>query len=607
MYVGGYIEPELDDFDDTYLVGDGISWKPGDEVEYEEDPIVIQEAVQHLPKASSIRPSEFTEFAFWMPTHNKDNPGGENGLGHDRFTFSGRRHMRTIYDTNADHILLMCGRQVEKSTCLGNLALCYMSLVPGFLTLYVSPSATQSKVFSNDRVKTPIETSPLLKRFTTHMLSQNILEKQFVNYSKITMRYAFLNADRARGIAAYLLELDEFQDILADNVPVIEQGLSHAPDQWRRFLYAGTPKSLDNNIEKHWSTLSTMNEWAVPCTCTGGEGGRYWNILCEKNIGRKGLICANCGALLDPMCDDAQWAAQVKMNPPKVIFEGYHISQLMVPWRKWHDILNDYANYPRAKFYNEVLGLSYDEGMRPLTTHHLESACNKSLSMSKVQQYRPMSYGQPVYAGIDWGTGEHCYTVICLGTYVDMKFRVFFWHRFIGEETEPDVQLKRIVELVNFFNVRLIGADYGGGFAMNHHLVRAFGQQRVHQFQYVARSAHKMKYDTKFGRWKASRTEVMSDIFNAIKRKQLEFPRWEEFREPFAQDMLNIFSEYNENLRMIQYKHVLDKPDDSFHALVYCMLASHLMRPRPDIFVPRQEVKGVPIATYKGPADQGSV
>jgi hypothetical protein len=99
----------------------------------------------------------------------------------------------------------------------------------------------------------------------------------------------------------------------------------------------------------------------------------------------------------------------------------------------------------------------------------------------------------------------------------------------------------------------------------------------------------------------------MSDIFNAIKRKQLEFPRWEEFREPFAQDMLNIFSEYNENLRMIQYKHVLDKPDDSFHALVYCMLASHLMRPRPDIFVPRQEVKGVPIATYKGPADQGSV
>lgn len=935
------------ELDDTWM--EDAIWSPG-EAEIEEPIISHVNAAQ--TQATSLLPSQFTEFAFWMPSHDKNNPGGENGLGYNRFTFDGRRHMRQIYDTPADHILLLCARQCEKSTYLGNRALCYSCLVPEHRTLYVSPSATQSKVFSNDRIKNPIETSPVLKRFTTHMLSQNILEKQFVNRSKITMRYAFLNADRARGIPSWLLELDEFQDLLYDNVPVIEQGTSHAPKEYRRFIYAGTPKSLDNNIEYHWSNLSTMCEWVVPHDCTGGDGGRYWNILGEKNIGRKGLICAKCGGLIDPMTKDAKWAAQVAKKPPKVVFEGYRIPQLMVPWRAWDDILSDYARYPRDKFYNEVLGISYDSGMRPLTTHNLQAVCRDDLKMSDIEKYRPMSYNQPIFAGVDWGchddktrvltesgfkyfselthedkvaqwdaatreltyayplaitakdwdepllhfttkgaldlmvthdhrmrvrgtprdnwrtetaeetagrggggvafvgsvnwrgveremftlpglpvssgysgcapitvamdiwleflgyliaeggvchdsngkpnclkmsqrvpihqktadrmrecldaicpsynefpnaktgdinwsiygkqfwkwvvenvgdlcaekrvprefmqlsprqlrillgalidgdgsrdtrpgcacgtysstsrglcddvqelciklgmravirmraaasgnrktrwvvqwstgrdyvlsvprrrvervpykgkvycctvptgyivterngcvsyqgnSGEHAYTVICLATYIDMKLRVFYWHRFTGEETDPEKQLARICELIKFFNVRFIGSDYGGGFAMNHHLVRNFGVKRVHNYQYVARAARKLSFNTKYGRWMVARTEIMSDVFNAIKRHQLEFPRWEEFHEPYGQDMLNIFSEYNQTLRMTQYKHGMDRPDDSFHSLVYCVLASILYRPRPDIFVPRQEIKGQPISLYNG-------
>ena len=93
------------------------------------------------------------------------------------------------------------------------------------------------------------------------------------------MRYAFLNADRARGIPAYALFIDELQDILGDNIPVIEQCLSHAPEQWKQYVYAGTPKSLDNIIETYWSSHSTQNEWVVPHDCKGGEGGRFWNVL----------------------------------------------------------------------------------------------------------------------------------------------------------------------------------------------------------------------------------------------------------------------------------------------------------------------------------------
>ena len=479
-----------------------------------------------------------------------------------------------------------------------------MSLVKDFRVLYVSASATQAKKFSADRIREPIETSPVLRRFTTTMLSSNILEKQFVNRSQITMRYAYLNADRTRGIPADLLCIDEFQDILGDNVPVIEQCLSHGRDRWKMYLYAGTPKSLDNSLEKYWSTYSTQNEWVVPHDCKKGGGGRYWNEgLNEKNIGKRGLICANCGKLINPMCEGAQWATT---GDPSADFEGYRIPQLMVPWVDWkHDIVLNYDRYPRDKFYNEVLGLSYDSGLRPLTRAQVRECCRPDLSMNNIENYRALGYGQSIYAGIDWGTGENSYTVIVLATYVDMKFRVFFAHRFTGEETDPDVQLARIKELIQFFNVKLIGCDYGGGYDRNHHLVRAFGPKRVWTFQHLGRALRKVQYDPKMGRFKVARSEVMGDFFNAIKRGKAEFPKWDEWKDPFAQDMLNIFSEFNENLRQLQYKHSPDNPDDTFHSFMYAWLVSMIEHPRPDIIVPNREVNGQPVSAYQGPLDQG--
>lgn len=1000
------IDPPLEGEEDEVEIPDREVWYPEPEpfVDYYEEEEIARKR-RDTRTRSNILPSTFAEFAFRMPR--------DDGQGYAPFTFKGRRHMLRPYDSPSRRILLVCARQVEKSTLLGNAALTYSCLVPGHRTLYVSPSATQTKTFSADRIKEPLDTSDILGAFTTRNLSQNILEKQFVNRSKITLRYAFLNADRCavgstrvhfttgdtatlqeiwerpanfvgrqvwsanphtrrvvprtltevveqgvrpvfrvrlantaevvvtdnqplltpqgwkevkdvpvgtliatpgqvphgvgndlppemyrlvgyllgdgtsttcnstaffngnprvmaefqrcalalggvlgklqdsnrkrwvhaetkrqgvfggwkglksqlrelglygrrhntkrvptafftgnkeqlsaffgaiwatdgwayagkgqyeigyasnsqgllrdmqvlllrfgisayvskqkkpstpralgayclsirskvsverflenipvlgkeeelekvrkaasrvsrckddedridysyaqlreylktvynlsthsawkkhriqlrpgnqkdsigrrvlaaiadklddallrylansdlswsrlaevvpegeqptydlsvqglenylvdgvfihntRGIPAWRLLLDEIQDILFDNIPIIEQCTSHAPEMWKRFIYAGTPKSLDNGIEYYRSQHSTQGEWVVPCDAHGGETGRYWNILGEKNIGKKGLICESCGKPLNPVHPDAQWANQVE----KAAFESYRIPQLMVPWKDWSEILLDYARYPRDKFYNEVLGISYDSGTRPLTKLQLMSSSNSSVRMhpKELRKYRDLAHGQPVFAGIDWGTGENSFTVLSLGTYINGKFRVFYIHRFEGELTDLELQMEKITEILVYFSVDLIGTDYGGGFDRNDKLVRRFGPQRVQKFQYMARARKKVEYDAGLQRWKVFRTAVMSDMFNAIKRAQFEFPRWEEFAEPFAQDMLNIFSEYNNSLRMTQYTHHPDRPDDTFHSLVYLFLASMIRTPRPDIIAPRKE------------------
>ena len=560
-----------------------------------EDTFDAEQVFAHRQELINITPSAFVEFAVKMPDKELQK--------YVNFSFDKRRYLRQVYDTAFKRTLLKCGRQVEKSTLLGNKLLAYSCIIPSLNSLYVSPTNQQTKVFSQDRLKEPVETSDFLKSWTTTKLSDNVFLKKFINRSQITLRYAYLNADRSRGIPADIICIDEIQDILTDNIPVIEECASHSvltingvAHRGGLFLYSGTPKSLDNTLEYYWINYSTQNEWIVPCHRHAIQaGGRltkvHWNILGEDHIGEKSLICDKCGQPINAQDDAAQW---VSLNPdvikqiPKP-YEGYRIPQLMVPWISHDDILQKQKTYPRPKFYNEVLGLSFDSGTRPLTQQDVKDNCdtNFNLDADFLDALRGhIGDSVPVYAGIDWGTGENTYTVVCLGAYLNSFFTPFYWRRFEGRETEPQVQMDFIEHLISQWRVRLVGCDYGGGFWPNDELTRKFGWQRILKYQYSTPS-DKVRWEKGLHRFMVHRTEVMSDIFNAIKRRDVfRFPNWEQFKAPFGSDFLNIFSEYSETLRMNVYKKSPDSTDDSFHALLLCFLASMIHNPRYDVISP---------------------
>jgi hypothetical protein len=572
------------------------------EIDYAEDIDIEELALQNLPrnlqtfdaslmadmekKLLDVSPSEFAEFFVKVRDTEKQKLM--------RFSFAERPYLREVYDTPAHRSLLKCGRQVEKSTTIGNKGLAYACIIPGFRVLYVSPSNTQTKTFSQDRLKDPILSSEELRVWTTNDLMDNVFQKHFINRSAWILRYAFLNADRVRGIPADLIDIDEFQNILLDNVPIIEECASHSP--WKLFQYSGTPLSLDNPIEYWWTTFSTQCEWVIPCDCKGGEGGRYWNVLLESNIGKTGLICSRCGKPLNPMHPEAQWA---RMAEPKVEqpYEGFRIPQLMVPWLEWGEILDKQRKYPRAMFYNEVLGLSYDSGLRPLNRLDVQENCKPKqlLTANYLTKLRAKLATTPVWMGIDWGTGEsQSFTVVTFGAYIEGRFNIFYIHRFEGPESEIPVQQEMIHKLIQLWNPRRIGVDYGGGHYPNDDLIRRYGSDRVVKYQY-SDPRTKVKWEGPLSRWLVHRTEVMSSIFNAIKRRNVfTFPQWDSFEEPFAVDMLNIFSEYNEQRRMIEYKKSPNCSDDSLHSVLYCFLVSLLDNPRPDILHPSDPVKETP-------------
>ncbi len=511
--------------------------------------------------------------------------------------FSERRYLLRAYNTPSRRVLLFTSRQTEKSTTLANMILGAMGLRAGYTPLFVSPSAMQTKVFSTARIDDTIDISPLVRAMTHAQLRMNILEKEFINRSRLYLRYAFLSADRIRGLSANAIYIDEIQDVLQDLLPVIEETASHHKDAF--FCYSGTPKTFDNTIETYWARHSTQSEWVIPCLRHGTPNRSstwHWNILGEKSIGKTGPVCDRCHKRIDPEHPEARW---VEMNPGAEI-EGLRICRLMVPWfakspDKWKEILSVRERYPRPQFVNEVLALSFDSGTTPLTRAEVIRCCDSRYAGNNEDQVASLGQRYSLYAGIDWSGGGNsetsAYTNMFIGGYVrgDDRFQYVFCKRFTGPLAEPDVQLVEIKRLVKKFNIRLIGADFGGGFFPNKDLTNTFGPARVHPFQYLGRSVHKMSYAPKLHRHLLFRSPVMADVFAAIKKQRVAFPHWEYFRDPYATDMLNIRQEYNEQLRMIQFIKTRGQCDDSFHAALYCLLASALETPRPDIFTPMQD------------------
>lgn len=495
-----------------------------------------------------------------------------------KFDFAGREYLRTIYDANYKKKLLMTGRQVEKSTMLANEFIINSVIRSYFKSLYVSPSHDQTRTFSNQKLKPWIEDSPIIdKYFQSSKVSKQVFERSFTNGSIGFLRSAFLNADRTRGISADILFLDELQDLLINNIPVIEETLSHSKEGYE--IFAGTPKTLENTIQQYWER-SSMCEWLVPCT---RHAPVHWNYLDEKCIGKEGPICNKCGHAINP--PDGRWIA---FNSDRDIM-GFRISQLMVPWfgnqEKWKTIITKLETYPTGQFKNECLGISYDSASKPITRTDLIACCTSLYPFRRMPD--PFTRRLELFAGVDWGEGTDgsergnkgrlktaSYTVLCIGTYLAPgKFHVLYYRRFTGGEVAPSVCVPEIINVLRAFGVKCTGVDYGFGWGVNERLEEAFGTQRVIRYQYVGMQRERKKFDDIGMKYQLSRTEVMTDFFEDIKKGNFIWPEWEGVKD-YLCDIEHIYAEYSESQRALKYDHKSSEPDDACHATILCREAA---------------------------------
>lgn len=498
------------------------------------------------------------------------------------------------FTVETTHNFVASGVVTHNSTTVGNKLLSLSNMRSRYISLFVSPSAMQTMVFSKTRIDEIVEMSPMLKALTHRSLVWNLLEKTWLNGSKMYLRYAFLNADRIRGLSVNAIFADEIQDLLADVMPVIEETSSHFKD--RLFVYSGTPKTFDNTINSYWEDSSTQAEWVIPCEHHGTPNRPatwHWNVLGVDNIGDQGPICDRCGSPINPEHGSARW---VEMNPGAE-FQGFRICRLMVPWYfknpdQWAGIVEAQKRYPVPRFMNEVMALSYDSGTKPLTRGDVITACDDKYDMSETQ-LRDLRNSHILYAGLDWGSGTegNAYTVVTFGGYTrhDTSYQIVYAKRLEGRLAEPTEQLKEIFRLFGIARPARVGSDYGMGLFQNNILTKKLGPKRVHVFMYAPRYRAKVAFEPKLGRFVVYRSLVMSDVFTAIKQLKIRLPSYTVFADPYAKDFLNITSSYSNTQRITVYDKPRNRTDDTFHSSTYSLLASVLDTPRPDIFAPIKE------------------
>lgn len=499
-------------------------------------------------------------------------------LNGKKFRLTNRNYLKPIYDAQIEEGLLMCGRQVEKSTTfsvhMANMTL----LIPYFQALYFAPLTDQVGVFSKSRLGKLYEYSQnniIKKNFMGPALANNVYEKQFKNGSANFLKHCYEYGDNIRGISVNGIWGDEIQDIHIDAIPVVKESQSHALESgagMKMTWYSGTPKTFSNTIQQYWDK-SSQNEWVIKCP----HCGKY-QILGVKNLTPHRYECIKCKMDIPTESRiNGFWKA---LQPGRKL-QGFRISQLMVPWITPEEIWQKQEEYSTGKFYNEVLGRSFEDAEKPFNHVLLSqiSANNEFLYNRAEGEYTNTLN----FMGIDWGKGEKAYTVATIYGFnpSDQRLHIIYTKKYCrGEETEPDYQTNHISALMNMFNIKMCIADWGFGHVQCKTLHQRFGV-RFAACYYSFNLKQKMKYDANDNKWVVNRTGLIEEYARKMKEMFFVWPGRDKDKIQFLIDHhLNENAEYrktqNGRSEELMYTHNEGNPDDGLHSCVYTYLAFKL-------------------------------
>lgn len=499
------------------------------------------------------------------------------------------------------------GRQVSKTTNMAASSVLQTGVQSHFSLLFVAPRYEQIRRVSTNYVRPFIEQSPVAKLLQNKSVENSVLQKTFLNNSRMYFSFAFLDADRIRGLSADGINYDEVQDIDVDFLPIIREVLT-ASREFGIEKYFGTPKTLDNTMQALWER-SSQAEWVVKCGC-GHENIPSASHHLMQMIGPNGPICAKCGKPINPR--EGRWIHAIPENI--ATDAGYHIPQIILPLHyenpkkpgqmpaqateKWLDLLKKRDSYDQTKFMNEVLGESSDVGVKLVTLTDIRTASvlNKNKWRAALDQVR--KYSHRVLA-VDWsGGGEEqlsTTTFAVVGRNVHTGKTECFYTGRLHAATGHHQEAKLLIDIFKAFRCYLFAHDFGGAGSIRETLMIQAGIpiDRIVPFLYVRASVKKMVEFKKPGDGSGERPYYTLDKARslvlqatAIKSGSVLLPEYESSKN-ITHDLLALMEDRHDSPGGADIFLVRRNPkliDDFAHALNYgCVALWHAFKCYPDL------------------------
>lgn len=498
------------------------------------------------------------------------------------FSLKDRKYLHDIYRDRCRTIVLLKGRQVEGTELTLNLILSFLAKNPYTTALHLQPRSQQAERFSKTRLSTAIAESKHLSEWESQQGSQLMLRK-FERINKETKKveynyYALAGTmtsgsaeggDAVRGLSTDMVALDEAQDMVADDLPTILEGMSHS--KFKNKLILGTPKFTNDALWKNWE-VSDMKEWFVPCECGYETMVRYDCIIDDGTDPIKPhyiYACDKCGKELDrragywkPTNDN--WTGDVS---------GYHLSQLIVPWITADEVKQKEAdpNYSKRRFMNEVLGLAFVGEDMPMTVEQLKE-CTKGND----EKLGVPVLGERLFAGCDWGTnGSYCFVISDKYRLVDL----FECHNK-DTRTHPTYFAERLKKYRH--SLSKIVCDYGSDVAYFYGLTEKCKENGI--FAPVYACQYRTPPQTTEESWNektmvvsVGRSEIFEKGIDLINRCVVQIPQrsWEDEKvQKFVSHACNMATETRSTNAGVEFLLFIPLGDDHYwHCFMYSLLA----------------------------------
>jgi hypothetical protein len=502
--------------------------------------------------------------------------------------FASYPYLLQIYNETARYMVLATSRQVGKSTFLALDMLSRSLGAADRYSMFATASRDQLSEIRDDKIRSQFDNNASLKLRAFGKRSLNNQNKiKFSNGSIIFFQAIGHSVSAARGKTAETIYFDEVQSIPRAHLAVVRASAITFPAT-SRYIFSGTFLSEVNTLN-HLFQDSCQYEWIIHCEYCDRDNPPLG--MQHIDLDRPYLFCAHCKEPLDPK--GGKWVAQNPSNP-KV---GYRVNILMKPDCQWrtsaHDgVLDIYESEPFDKFLNEILGLPSVAGADLITRSQLESLCSDDPMVDPLEVHGYIKE-RPSVAAIDWAyntkEGGASHTMITFAQLENEFIRILFAKRFSGPEYAgeggPERVIEEILDLLKSFNTNFVFADHGMGHKENTRISSQLQQTNhtlLFEMQYHGHD-NRIKWDGDKYRYMIPKTVTLDRVYVFLREGRYQFPRRED-SETFYTDIMNVYTEYNDDARTRTYRKISGKPDDFLQLLNLCTIGIMQLQGYPETF-----------------------
>lgn len=275
--------------------------------------------------------------------------------------------LNAVNDPKCERVVVMSSAQVGKTELILNIIGYYVDYDPAPM-LCLQPTLDMAQAFSKDRIAPMVRDTPALRAKISDGKSRDsgntMLHKSFPG-GHLTMAGANSPASLAsRPIRIVLAdEIDRYPPEAGSEGDPLNLAAKRTNNFWnRKKIYVSTPTIKGaSRIEKEYEN-STQEEYCLACPECGAVQPLKWANIDFKLVGH---ACAECGIISDQYAwtkKPGVWIAQAEHHNAR----GFHLNELVSPWRKWSEIIQDFKDAksdPKTLkvFINTSLGETWEE------------------------------------------------------------------------------------------------------------------------------------------------------------------------------------------------------------------------------------------------------